>query len=342
MYVRTRDSLGAERPLGPTLAAELRVARGLLPGCVADLRRRLAPDVLRRLHDGLLPAGVSDPVEGTVAVPGDHDLRAALLRRGGLPSRRGRARTRPGLRGRFGGVAGRASCGAVGAAGGVRPELAEVVGILPPVPGRLPRPPRWVLAVAGGWRHPERIQVLEARAAFLGLRRAAMDRECENSILVSLGDNMGQCLAQDRERWRGAKCPIPSGGSVADCGRDFVEASACADRRECQGQNKPPRRRRPQAARQRDGLLARRTPPCPSPRRRSGKGAGWASGASPGRDVCRGQPSALEVSAGSGHLTGATLERGLAAAGVEVKDSPCFDVRWVAAGWVWWLHLAPP
>lgn len=42
LYVRARSSLGVARPLGAALAAELRVACGLVPGCVADLRRRLA------------------------------------------------------------------------------------------------------------------------------------------------------------------------------------------------------------------------------------------------------------------------------------------------------------
>lgn len=61
------------------------------------------------------------------------------------------------------------------------PELTEAIGVLPPVPSRLLRHPRWVLAVAGGWRCPERIHVQEARAALLGLRRAAMDRAPSSS-----------------------------------------------------------------------------------------------------------------------------------------------------------------
>lgn len=186
-----------------------------------------------------------------------------------------------------------------------------------------------------------------------------MDDGCENSVLVSLGDNMGEILAQDRGRSRdkalNTQCRqaaawqlaagtswrrrhVPTDVNVVDKTSRLVDNGLLqpgdvmvlspAERRRAH-------RRAAEVAMVLDGLAApRRCAPSVEATRR------------------RPQPFAPEVFAGSGHLTGAVLERGFAAAGVEVNDGRCFNVtapkvlaqlcRWIAAGQVWWLHIAPP
>ena len=56
--------------------------------------------------------------------------------------------------------------------------------------------------MAGAWRHPGRIHLLEAKVSLMGLRNAAVSRRSEDCVVLSLGDNMAEVLATERGRAR--------------------------------------------------------------------------------------------------------------------------------------------
>ena len=70
----------------------------------------------------------------------------------------------------------------------------------PAVPARILNPGRWRLIVAGAWNEASRINLFEARAALLGLRRACAQRTLRGKIVVSLGDNLSEILSIERGR----------------------------------------------------------------------------------------------------------------------------------------------
>ena len=78
----------------------------------------------------------------------------------------------------------------------------EVVGLVPQLLARWVQPDRWHRVMAGAWRRPEAIHNKEARAALLGLRRAAQQPRNYGRSLLSLGDNLSEILAFDRGRAR--------------------------------------------------------------------------------------------------------------------------------------------
>eukprot|EP00972_Heterocapsa_arctica_P001072 151169-Heterocapsa_arctica.AAC.1 len=79
---------------------------------------------------------------------------------------------------------------------------AEVTGRVPRLPDGLLVASRWRRVVAGAWSRPAAIHNKEARAALLGLRRAAGSVWMHDSLLLSLGDNLSETLANDRGRAR--------------------------------------------------------------------------------------------------------------------------------------------
>lgn len=95
----------------------------------------------------------------------------------------------------------------------------ESPGVVQPLPRALLWPPRWVLVVCGAWGHARRIHLHEAKAALLGLRRACTAPRSEDRIVVSLGDNMGELLGQERGRARNiglnACCRQSAGWQIA-------------------------------------------------------------------------------------------------------------------------------
>lgn len=152
------------------MAAELLVARGLLPGCVADLRRRLAPVMMCSMMGYSL---LVTPIAGRDCFQlarwrerwRFRELLTFVARRPGsvaaIPAS-GSFELVPSIADAVAVKPAESPGAPLGRAVGSRPlppELSEVVGVLPPVPARLLRPPRWVLAVAGGWRHHDRIHV---------------------------------------------------------------------------------------------------------------------------------------------------------------------------------------
>ena len=76
----------------------------------------------------------------------------------------------------------------------------ERVGLVPPIEAGWVDPMRWRRVVAGCWAKPAAIHNKEARAALLGLCRAAWQPKNYRGILLSLGDSLSEILAFDRGR----------------------------------------------------------------------------------------------------------------------------------------------
>ncbi|CAK0843206.1 unnamed protein product, partial [Prorocentrum cordatum] len=235
---------------------------------------------------------------------------------------------------------------------------------IPAVPQTVTHPGRWRLVVAGAWsgsstRLP--IHILECRTSLMGLRRAAVCRAAEDSIVVSLGDNMADVLATERGRASdfglNALCRQSCAWQWAagvDWRRRHVESarrvSDFDSRRANRGELMPgetfvPSGPQRQRARQRcaavASLLLRRTEDCQD---RSGKfsacgadavSSGVAGETRPGHAAERQAPAAarprrrffLELFAGHGHLSGAVLHTGLeVAAPFEKKNGAHLDL----------------
>ena len=71
---------------------------------------------------------------------------------------------------------------------------------LPAVAEPLLQASRWRRCVVGAWTDESAVHMKEARVALLGLKRHARDPRSAHSVVLSLGDNMGEVLAQDKGR----------------------------------------------------------------------------------------------------------------------------------------------
>lgn len=218
----------------------------------------------------------------------------------------------------------------------------------PPLPESFVASGRWSLVVACAWRSAAKIHEYEARGELLGLRRAAHDLRCHDTVLLSASDNMSSVCAYEKGRasnWellaqcrRAAALQAASGivwrqrhvEGVRDVA-DFM--SRAADR----GELRPGQIRLGAVARRKTGGgLRRDVEECCHPTVR------------PPPEV-----AALEVFSGRGWLTGAWAAAGLRV-GVpcDVSSGPHFDCRrdsvqqailsWVRTGRIWLIHISPP
>lgn len=206
---------------------------------------------------------------------------------------------------------------------------------------------RWSLVVAGAWKSAAKIHEYEGHE-ILGLRRAAHDLRCHDTILLSSSDNMSSMCAYERGRaanWELlAQCrralALQAASGIVWRQRHVEGARNVADymsRAADRGELRPGQIRLGAAARRKAGSAAREgAEECCRPTAR------------PPSEV-----AALELFSGRGWRTGA-----LAAAGLRVGPpcdwsfGPPFDLRresvqqailpWVRAGRVWLVHLAPP
>ena len=237
---------------------------------------------------------------------------------------------------------------------------------IPSVSQLITHPGRWRLILAGAWAGHSTslpIHILECRTSLMGLRRAAVTRAAEDTVVVSLGDNMGDVLSTERGRASdfglNALCRQACSWQWAagiDWRRRHVESARCVSdhdsRRANRGELLPgecfvPGGAQRQRARQRcaavAGMLQRR-------------GAAPEPAAARTQTCPSGRPRSrffLELFAGHGHLSGAVLHTGLAV-GVpfERKDGVHLDLldprvislilQWIAQGRVWWIHFGTP
>ena len=82
-----------------------------------------------------------------------------------------------------------------------RPRVKKLFnGFVPVLPASLLRPSRFLAVVTGAWRRPGVIHALESRVALMGLRDASRTPSLQDSILLSLGDNLSEILATDKGR----------------------------------------------------------------------------------------------------------------------------------------------
>ncbi|CAK0832272.1 unnamed protein product [Prorocentrum cordatum] len=92
----------------------------------------------------------------------------------------------------------RQGCSAVG--GRHRQEV-ELLNVAPKLPVALTRDEGWRRAVAGRWQHPEEhINIKEARACVMGLRRSCRGPRHHGHRVLSLRDNMVTCCCLDKGR----------------------------------------------------------------------------------------------------------------------------------------------
>ncbi|CAK0822212.1 unnamed protein product [Prorocentrum cordatum] len=92
----------------------------------------------------------------------------------------------------------RQGCGAVG--GRHRQEV-ELLNVAPKLPVALTRDEGWRRAAAGRWQRPEgRINIKEARACVMGLRRSCRDPRHHGRRALSLRDNMATRCCLDKGR----------------------------------------------------------------------------------------------------------------------------------------------
>ncbi|CAK0887264.1 unnamed protein product, partial [Prorocentrum cordatum] len=255
----------------------------------------------------------------------------------------------------------------------------RVEGTVPPLPGRLTHAGRWSLVVAGCWRRREAIHLLEARAALLGLRRAAGSAGGQDAVVVSLGDSLSELLAQERGRacnYALNSCCREAAAWQVAAGVDWRRRNVDADRNPSDKDSRlgdrgklapgdtftlhgPARQRAQRRADasnllQRDLVSAAWAAVAPSTPERGLAAAELRCVAGPeaarpsaGRHASR---FVLEPFAGCDHLSGAALQAGLdVAVPFELDNCSHFDIRrlgilgliieWIRQGRVWWVHL---
>ncbi len=82
-----------------------------------------------------------------------------------------------------------------------RPRRVELFhAAVPAIPATITWSARYAPLCTGAWRHPSKIHALESRVALMGLRFAAARPAFHDSVVVSVGDNMGEVLATEKGR----------------------------------------------------------------------------------------------------------------------------------------------
>lgn len=254
-------------------------------------------------------------------------------------------------------------------------EFVEVEDAVPALAAHIVHPARWCLIVAGAWRHAQRIHIHEARAAVMGLVRAVSANGAEDCIVISLGDNLAELLAQERgrasNRGLNALCRKAAAWqaiSGVTWTRRYVNTkvnpsdhdSRRADRHElAPGETHIPseseRRRARRRAQEVIAALERLRAAAPS----ASRAVAAPPAADPpapveGHEAPAGAPRRFVLELGEENVALASallkrgLDRGMPSAGqraqLNVGDSRVrWEVeRWLQEGRIWWLHVALP
>lgn len=110
---------------------------------------------------------------------------------------------------------------------------------------------RWSLVVARAWKSAAKIHEYEVWGELLGLKRAAQDLRCHDTVLLSASDNMSSVCAYEKGRaanWELlAQCRRAA--AHTGCQRHRLEAAACGRRSQRSRLHEPGRRSRRTAAR---------------------------------------------------------------------------------------------